>query len=64
MEKSAHVKVETPPQIFPIGSVEKTRQRRSRPWAVLTYLSYAPPVPEAAAFPSKDSGQDSIGQAF
>ena len=31
------------------GSVEKSRQRRSRPFAVLTYYQYAPRVKRAAA---------------
>jgi len=31
------------------GNVEKSRQRRSRPFAVLTYRMYAPRVKKAAA---------------
>ncbi len=31
------------------GNVEKSRQRRSRPFAVLTYYEYAPRVKMAAA---------------
>jgi len=31
------------------GNVEKSRQRRSRPFAVLTYRRYAPRVKKAAA---------------
>ena len=31
------------------GNVEKSRQRRSRPFAVLTYYEYAPLVKMAAA---------------
>ncbi len=31
------------------GNVEKSRQRRSRPFAVLTYYEYAPRVKRAAA---------------
>ncbi len=31
------------------GNVEKSRQRRSRPFAVLTYWEYAPRVKTAAA---------------
>jgi len=31
------------------GNVEKSRQRRSRPFAVLTYKVYAPPAKRAAA---------------
>jgi len=31
------------------GNVEKSRQRRSRHFAVLTYYEYAPPVKIAAA---------------
>jgi len=31
------------------GNVEKSRQRRSRPFAVLTYYEYAPRVKTAAA---------------
>ena len=27
---------------FEVGNVEKSRQRRSRPFAVLTYWEYAP----------------------
>jgi len=34
---------------FPVGNVEKSRQRRSRPFAVLTYYEYAPRVKRAAA---------------
>ncbi len=33
------------------GNVEKSRQRRSRPFAVLTYYEYAPRVKTAAALP-------------
>jgi len=33
------------------GNVEKSRQRRSRPFAVLTYYEYAPRVKMAAALP-------------
>ena len=33
------------------GNVEKSRQRRSRPFAVLTYYEYAPRVKRAAALP-------------
>ncbi len=33
------------------GNVEKSRQRRSRPFAVLTYWEYAPRVKTAAALP-------------
>jgi len=32
-----------------LGNVEKSRQRRSRPSAVLTYYEYAPRVKMAAA---------------
>ncbi len=32
-----------------MGNVEKSRQRRSRPFAVLTYKAYAPRVKRAAA---------------
>jgi len=32
-----------------IGNVEKSRQRRSRPFAVLTYYEYAPRAKRAAA---------------
>jgi len=32
-----------------VGNVEKSRQRRSRPFAVLTYRMYAPRVKKAAA---------------
>jgi len=35
--------------IFHKGNVEKSRQRRSRPFAVLTYWEYAPRVKTAAA---------------
>jgi len=41
-----------PPRRTPImieGNVEKSRQRRSRPFAVLTYKLYAPRVKKAAA---------------
>ncbi len=31
------------------GNVEKSRQRRSRPFAVLTYEAYAPRAKRAAA---------------
>ena len=34
---------------FCTGNVEKSRQRRSRPFAVLTYYEYAPRVKMAAA---------------
>jgi len=34
---------------FFMGNVEKSRQRRSRPFAVLTYRMYAPRVKKAAA---------------
>jgi len=34
---------------FPSGNVEKSRQRRSRPFAMLTYWEYAPRVKTAAA---------------
>jgi hypothetical protein len=34
------------------GSVEKSRQRRSRHFSVLTYQVYAPRVKMAVAFPS------------
>jgi len=34
---------------IPNGNVEKSRQRRSRPFAVLTYYEYAPRVKRAAA---------------
>jgi len=34
---------------FHTGNVEKSRQRRSRPFAVLTYYKYAPRVKMAAA---------------
>ncbi len=37
------------------GNVEKSRQRGSRHFAVLTYSMYAPRVKMAAAFPSNDS---------
>ncbi len=33
------------------GNVEKSRQRRSRHFAVLTYYEYAPRVKRAAALP-------------
>ncbi len=33
------------------GNVEKSRQRRSRHFAVLTYYEYAPRVKKAAALP-------------
>jgi hypothetical protein len=35
------------------GNVEKSRQRRSRPFAVLTYYEYAPLVKTAAALLDK-----------
>ncbi|GJL59121.1 MAG: hypothetical protein NPIRA03_19780 [Nitrospirales bacterium] len=35
--------------IFDRGSVEKSRQRRSRHFSVLTYYAYAPRVKTAAA---------------
>jgi len=34
---------------FTMGTVEKSRQRRSRPYAVLTYWEYAPRAKRAAA---------------
>jgi len=34
-----------------LGNVEKSRQRRSRHFAVLTYSMYAPRVKMAAALP-------------
>ena len=34
-----------------VGNVEKSRQRRSRPFAVLTYTVYAPRAKRAAALP-------------
>jgi len=34
---------------YEYGNVEKSRQRRSRPFAVLTYYEYAPRVKMAAA---------------
>jgi len=34
---------------LPAGNVEKSRQQRSRPFAVLTYWEYAPRVKRAAA---------------
>ena len=34
-----------------LGNVEKSRQRRSRQFAVLTYCEYAPRVKLAAALP-------------
>jgi len=36
-------------KIFLLGNVEKSRQRRSRHFAVLTYKVYAPRVKMAAA---------------
>jgi hypothetical protein len=41
-----------------MGMLKKSRQRRSRNFAVLTYFMYAPRVKMAAAFPSTGSGQD------
>jgi len=38
-------------KLIPTGNVEKSRQRRSRPFAVLTYTVYAPRVKRAAALP-------------
>ena len=35
--------------LFEVGNVEKSRQRRSRHFAVLTYWEYAPRVKLAAA---------------
>jgi hypothetical protein len=40
------------------GNVEKGRQRRSRPFVMLTYYEYAPRAKAPAAFPSTSSGQD------
>ncbi len=37
------------PHGYMLGNVEKSRQRRSRPFAVLTYYEYAPRVKMAAA---------------
>ncbi len=39
------------------GNVEKSRQRRSRPFAVLTYWEYAPRVKTAAALPERPFGK-------
>jgi len=38
-----------PDVLYDHGNVEKSRQRRSRPFAVLTYYEYAPRVKRAAA---------------
>ena len=40
-----------------IGNVEKSRQRRSRPFAVLTYYEYAPRVKMAAALLDRPFGK-------
>jgi len=42
---------------FNIGNVEKSRQRRSRPFAVLTYYEYAPRVKMAAALLDRPFGK-------
>ncbi len=39
------------------GNVEKSRQRRSRPFAVLTYYEYAPRVKRAAALLDRPFGK-------
>jgi len=39
------------------GNVEKSRQRRSRPFAVLTYYEYAPRVKMAAALLDRPFGK-------
>ncbi len=39
------------------GNVEKSRQRRSRPFAVLTYCEYAPRVKRAAALLDRPFGK-------
>ena len=46
IERIAHC---LPPLLFVKGNVEKSRQRRSRHFAVLTYSMYAPRVQMAAA---------------
>lgn len=54
-EKVATEKIWGLPSVFPdcyriiVGNVEKSRQRRSHYFVVLTYLSYAPRVTVAAA---------------
>jgi len=42
---------------FPNGNVEKSRQRRSRPFAVFTYYEYAPRVKRAAALLDRPFGK-------
>jgi len=42
---------------FTIGNVEKSRQWRSRPFAVLTYWEYAPRVKRAAALLDEPFGK-------
>ncbi len=55
---------------FLFGSVEKSRQRRSRHFSVLTSCQDAPRAKMAVALPSTSSGQDwtdpsiNSGQAF
>ena len=44
------------------GNVEKSRQRRSRPFAVLTYCMYVPRVKRAAAL--LDNSPPPRGHAF
>jgi len=39
------------------GNVEKSRQQRSRPFAVLTYYEYAPLVKRAAALLKRPFGK-------
>ncbi len=45
------------------GNVEKSRQRRSRPFAVLTYYEYAPRVKTAAALPVEERVLARLGWA-
>ncbi len=45
------------------GNVEKSRQRRSRPSAVLTYYEYAPRVKTAAALPVEERVLARLGWA-
>ena len=42
---------------LPQGNVEKSRQRRSRPFPVLTYYEYAPRVKMAAALLDRPFGK-------
>jgi len=41
--------LKAPTAFLPNGNVEKSRQRRSRPFALLTHRVYAPRVKRAAA---------------